>query len=75
MKALRTYSKEETHLLQLLRKLNDYGELNCDFPTFSKLYEEWHQKTFPGCEINTMTAIFRDDWFLDFVNFLANKDI
>lgn len=75
MKALRTYSKEETHLRQLLRKLNDYGELNCDFPTFSKLYEEWHQKTFPGCEINTMTAIFRDDWFLDFVNFLANKDI
>ncbi len=75
MKALRTYSKEETHLRQLLRKLNDYGELNCDFPTFSKLYEEWHQKTFPGCEIDTMTAIFRDDWFLDFVNFLANKDI
>lgn len=75
MKALRTYSKGETHLRQLLRNLNDYGELNCDFPTFSKLYEEWHQKTFPGCEINTMTAIFRDDWFLDFVNFLANKDI
>lgn len=40
MKALRTYSKGETHLRQLLRKLNDYGELNCDFPTFSKLYEE-----------------------------------
>ncbi len=75
MKALTAYSKGEIHLRQLLRKLNDYGEINCDFPTFSRLYEEWHNKAFPGCPVNTMSAIFRDDCFLDFVNFLANKDI
>lgn len=75
MKALTIYPNGEVHLRQLLRKLNDYGEINCDFPAFSKLYEEWHKKAFPGCPVNTRSAIFRDDWFLDFVNFLANKDI
>lgn len=40
MKALTIYSKGEIHLRQLLRKLQDYGKLNCDFETFSKLYEE-----------------------------------
>lgn len=75
MKALTIYPKQEIHLRQLLKKLQDYGELNCDFNTFSKLYNKWHTKAFPGCPINTQSAIFRDDWFLDFVNFLANADI
>lgn len=75
MKALTIYTKGEINLRKLLRKLQDYGELNCDFETFSKLYEEWHKKTFPGCSVNSMTAIFREDWFTEFVNFLANKDI
>lgn len=75
MKALTLYSKEEIHLRQLLRKLNDYGKINCDFPTFSKLYEEWHKKTFPGRPVDIATAMCRDDWFIEFVNFLANKNI
>lgn len=75
MKAMRIYSKDEIELRLLLEKLKNYGELNCDFPTFSKLYEEWHRKTFPGCPIDTSTATFREDWFLEFVKFLANKDI
>mgnify|MGYP005795670429 FL=1 len=54
MKALTVYSKGEIHLRQLLRKLNNYGEINCDFLTFSNLYEEWHKKTFPGCPVSTM---------------------
>lgn len=75
MNALTIYSKGEIHLRQLLRKLQDYGTINCDFETFSKLYAEWHLKAFPGCPIDTITAISRDDCFLDFVNFLANKNI
>ena len=75
MKAFTLYSKGEIDLRQLLRSLQDFGELNCDFVTFTKLYEEWHNKTFPSCPVNTMTAIFKDAWFLEFVNFLANKDI
>lgn len=75
MKALTIYSKGEIHLRQLLRKIQDYGTINCDFETFVKLYEEWHLKAFPGCPIDITTVIFRDDWFSDFVNFLANKDI
>lgn len=75
MKALTIYSKGEIHLRQLLRKLQDYGKLNCDFETFSKLYGEWHKKAFPGCPVNTMSALFREEWFIEFVNFLANKDI
>ncbi len=75
MRALTLYPTEEIQLRQLLRKLNDYGKINCDFPTFSKLYEEWHKQAFPGCRIDFTTAMFRDDWFLEFVKFLANKDI
>lgn len=75
MKALTIYFKGEIHLRQLLRKLSDYGKINCDFPAFSKLYAEWHNKAFLGCPVDSMIAIFRDDWFLDFDNFLANKEI
>lgn len=75
MKALTLYSKSEIHLRQLLRKMQDYGKINCDLETFSKLYNKWHMKTFPGLPINTMSAIFNEAWFLEFVNFLANEDI
>ena len=75
MKAFTIYRKEEIHLRLLLRKMQDYGTINCDFETFSKLYAEWHMKAFPGCPVNTQSAIFREDWFKDFINYLANKDI
>lgn len=38
MKALTAYSEEETHMRQLFGSVNNYGKINCDFPTFSKLY-------------------------------------
>lgn len=75
MKAFTLYPKGEIDLRQLLRSLQDYGELNCDFVTFTKLYEEWHTKTFPGVPVNTGSATFRNDWLIEFVTFLANKDI
>lgn len=75
MKALTAYPEREGNLRKLFRKVSDKGEINCDFPTFSKLYEEWHKISFPNSKINTMLAIVSDDLFLDFVNFLSNKDI
>lgn len=75
MKAFIPYPKEAVHLRLLLRKLQDHGTINCDFETFTKLYEKWHLKTFPGCPINTQSAIFREDWFYDFLNFLISSDI
>lgn len=76
MKAFTLYSPEEIHSRQLLRKLQDYGVPNFDdFETFLKLYAEWYTQTFPGCQINVRAALSRNDWFLEFVSFLANKDI
>ena len=75
MKAFTLYPKKNRDLRYLLEKLKRYGECNCDFPTFAKIYEEWHLKTFPGCPVSTNTATFRGDWMVDFVNYIANYDI
>lgn len=74
MKAFSLYSEKEIHLRQLLAKLQNYGSINCSFEKFTELYNKWHLSTFKGL-VNTMTAIFREDWFKSFVNFLANEDI
>lgn len=75
MKAFTCYPKEQIYLRMLLRKMQDYGKINCDFETFTKLYEKWYIKMFPGCPVSAHTAIFRDDWLVSFINFLANCDI
>lgn len=75
MKAFTFYLKEEIEMRQLLRKLQDYGTCNCDFVTFVAIYQDWHLKAFPGTPVNFKAATFRDDWFKDFVEFLANKNI
>ncbi len=75
MKAFTFYSKEEFDLRLLFKQLQDYGKVNCDFETFSKLYEEWLKKAYPTCPINAATIIQDDELFTLFVIFLANKDI
>lgn len=75
MKAFSIYSKPEIDLRLLLTKLQNYGTINCDFETFTKLYRAWHQKTFPDTPISTSSVGFRDDWFRDFVNYLANQEV
>ncbi len=75
MKAFTLYTKEEIELRRLLRKLQDYGTINCDFKTFEQIYIRWHAKTFPGCKISVQSVNFRDDWFREFVEFLANEEI
>lgn len=75
MKAFTPYSKEERNLRQLLRKMEDYGVLTCDFQTFNKIYCEWHEQDFPGRPISTFSALFREDWLLNFLNFLANYEV
>lgn len=75
MKAFVLYPREKRDLYTLLDKLKLYGECNCDFEIFSKIYNEWHLKTFPGRPINNDTAIFRNDWLSSFINFLANYEI
>ena len=75
MKAFTIYPKEKRDLCTLLDKLKLYGECNCDFPTFVKIYEEWHTKTFPERPINTSPASFRGDWLVDFIKYIANYDI
>ena len=75
MKAFTIYPKEKRDLGILLGKLKNYGECNCDFNTFVKIYDEWHLKNFPGCPIATNTTGFRNDWLVDFINYIANYDI
>lgn len=75
VKAFTLYSKEQINLYALLDKLKIYGECNCDFQTFTKIYEEWHLKTFPGCPVSTTSSTFRGDWLISFVNFIANYEI
>lgn len=75
MKAFFPYTKDEANLRLLLSKLEKMGQMRCNFPTFCKAYNEWHCKTFPGISVNTSAVNFRDDWFLDFVRFLANYDV
>lgn len=75
MKAFILYSPEEFSLRQLLKQLQSQGKVNCDFETFSKLYKEWQEKTYPGCPINAEAVIYVDELLKDFVIFLANKDI
>lgn len=75
MKAFIPYRKEEKNLRKLLRKMQDYGEITCSFEQFNELYCEWHKQAFKGLPVSTNTAIFRDDWFIDFLNFLANTEV
>lgn len=75
MKAFKLFSNEEIELRKLLRKLQEYGEINCNFETFTKIYVDWFKITFPGRDFNPSIAINSDDWFLDFLKFLASKNI
>ena len=75
MKAFTLYQKSEIDLRKLLNKLQNYGKINCSFQEFCTVYNEWHLKTFPGLPISTTSANFRDDWFMDFVNYIINRDI
>ena len=75
MKAFTLYSKEEINLRILMSKLEKVGIMNCDFKTFSNLYNSWHLSVFKNCPVDTNTANFRDDWFGSFVMYLAKSDI
>lgn len=76
MKAFTIFPPETIYFRKLLRKLEDYGVPNFDdIEVFIALYQEWHTKTFPGSQITLMSATFKDDWFNEFVDFLANKEI
>lgn len=75
MKAFTLHPKGKRDLLILLEQLKNYGECNCNFNTFCKIYNEWHMVNFPGCEISTSSATFRSDWFTSFINFIANYEI
>lgn len=75
MKAFYMYTKDEANLRLLLSKLENVGQMRCNFSTFCEVYAEWHRKTFPGVSVNTSTVNFRDDWLLDFVQFLANYEV
>ncbi len=75
MKAFTIYSKEEIEMRLLLNKLKNYGNFNGDFKTFCRLYTEWHLKTFPNCKVSVSSVNFREDWFIEFVNYIANIEI
>ena len=75
MKAFIPYRKEEIDLRLLLRKMQDYGDISCTFEQFNELYCLWHKERFRDTPIRTHTALFRDDWFIDFLNFLANSEV
>ena len=75
MKAFILYPKEEIELRKLLEKLKLYGQMNCSYQEFAQIYDEWHQKTFPGMPTSPNTANFRNDWFIDFLNYLINREV
>lgn len=75
MKALTLYPKEEMYFRKVLNDLKDYGNINCDYSTFMRLYSVWHTKNFPGRPISANTIYIRNDWFLEFVDYMANSDI
>jgi len=75
MKAFTMYSKEEVDLRLLLEKVKNYGQCNCDFPTFIHIYVQWHNDVFPGQKVTTGSANFRSDWFGSFLMYLANYDL
>jgi len=75
VKAFTLYPKGEIALRKLLDKLKLYGQMNCDFQRFFLIYNEWHQETFPGLPTSPNTANHRDDWFVDFLNYLINRDV
>ena len=83
MKAFTIYRKEEITLRQVLRKMQDYGTLNCTFEQFNQAFIDWHEKVFPreNWQSNIpykadpkTSLLWRDDWFIDFVNYLANYE-
>ena len=87
MKAFVLYPKDERALRQVLRKLQDLGTLNCSFEPFNKCFVEWHEKAFPRENWQkynpnipyradpTTSLLYRNDWFDDFIEFLANYEI
>ena len=75
MKAFTIYPKEEIEMRLLLNKLQNYGKFNGDFQTFCRLYKEWHKNNFPGCEVSVASVNFRNDWFIEFINYIANVEI
>lgn len=75
MKAFCPYTKDEANLRELLSNLEKVGKINCDFTTFCRAYNEWHLKAFPGTPVSSAAVNFRRDWFIDFVNFLANYEV
>lgn len=75
MKAFKLYSRDEIQLRKLLRKMQDYGTVNCTFEQFIFIYTQCHLSTFKGQPLDFSTASFRDDWFRSFVEYIANFDI
>lgn len=75
MKAFTRYTPEELDLRRLLKKLEEHGNVNCDFETFTRLYRKWYFKSFPGTDFSPNSVILKCDLFMDFVKFLENEDI
>jgi len=87
VKAFQRYARDEVALRKVLAKLRDLGTLNCSFEQFNDFFVEWHLKAFPlenwkkhnpGMPYKadpTTALLWNDTWFMDFVEFLAGKDI
>ncbi len=76
MKAFTFYTSDEFNLRYLYNKIIEYGKVNCDFATFSKLYKEWQEETFSNIpENDVISNIFLMGWFENFILYLANKEI
>lgn len=75
MRAFTPYKPNEIKLRQLCRKLQDYGTVNCTFEQFLVIYTQWHLTTFKGQPVDYNTALFREDWFRDFLYFLMNYEM
>lgn len=76
IRALDPYPRDKQNLIRLLVKIKQLGVLNCNFEQFNDAYIKWNMVKFPNTKVdNGQAALFRDDWFADFVNFLCNYDI
>lgn len=76
VRAFVLYSKDEIQFRQLLDKLKNYGTPNCNMQQFIYIYKQWHMEAFPGCKLDSgAAAMFREDWFNSFLQFLCNYQI
>ena len=74
MKELTLYPPEELYVRYLFKSVQNYGVINCDLETFTKLYNEWCEKNLSG-NSGKVLQMFETLMLENFIEYLASTDI